>query len=97
MKFQAGQSSAQRALQMYLAQMQENLERESMALRNQPTTEASPQAQQFPALYGQDQGGNGAQSYPGLGGDEVSGLMRPGARQYDLPADEGSRFNMDFG
>ena len=56
MRFQAGQSSAQRALQMYLAQMQENLERESMALRNQPTTEASPQAQQFPALYGQGEG-----------------------------------------
>ncbi|KKN68769.1 hypothetical protein LCGC14_0447890 [marine sediment metagenome] len=64
--FQAGQARAQRGLQKYIADLQADLQRESMAFQSQPTAQPVQQAQQFPALYGQDQGGNGAQSYPGL-------------------------------
>lgn len=91
--FQAGESSAQRSLQTYIANLQARLQRESMAFRSQPTAQPVQQAQQFPSLY--DQGG--AQPYPGLDGDGggVSGLVRPGARQYDLPADE-ERFDISW-
>jgi len=90
--FQATQSSAQRALQMYLAQMRANLERESMALRDQPVTTASPQAQQFPSLYGEM-----TEPSPSLmGGDEISGLS-PASRMFQRGAGGEERFDIDFG
>ncbi len=89
--FQASQSAAQRTLQEYIANLQANLQRESTSLRNQPTTQASPQARQFPSLYGEAGG-----TAPSLMGGGGGGLMRPGARQYDLPEDE-ERFDIDFG
>lgn len=64
MGFQAGQTGAQRSLQMYIAELQANLQREEMARRDQPTVSMTAptgrQARQFPSLYGQ--GGIGQQA-----------------------------------
>jgi len=54
MGFQAGQAGAQRSLQMYLAQLRADLQREEMARRDQPmavTPQVGGYARQFPSLY----------------------------------------------
>ena len=95
--FQAGQTGAQRSLQLYLAQLQADLQRQQTTQRDRPTASmAAPTgggyAQQFPSIYGQE-----AQVPNWMGGGSgVSGLVRPGARQYDLPEDEGERFNISW-
>ena len=58
MGFQAGQAGMQRSLQMYLAQLQADLQRQQMAMRDRPTTTtAAPTgggyARQFPSIYGE--------------------------------------------
>ncbi len=56
MGFQAGQAGAQRGLQKYIADLQANLQRESMAPRG-PTMTAPTgggYAKQFPSIYGQE-------------------------------------------
>ena len=58
MGFQAGQAGAQSSLQLYLAQLQADLQREEMAMRNRPTMTAPTgggYAQQFPSIYGQEE------------------------------------------
>jgi hypothetical protein len=59
MGFQAGQTGAQRSLQLYLAQLQADLQREEMAQRDRPAVSMTAPtggryAQQFPSIYGQD-------------------------------------------
>jgi len=59
MGFQAGQAGIQTSLQMYLAQLQADLQREEMAWRNRPTISMTAptggRAQQFPSIYGQEE------------------------------------------
>jgi len=60
MGFQAGQAGAQSSLQLYLAQLQADLQREEMAMRNRPTASVTAPtdggyARQFPAIYGQEE------------------------------------------
>ena len=58
MGFQAGQTGVQSSLQLYLTQLQADLQREEMAMRNRPTTAAPTgggYAQQFPSIYGQEE------------------------------------------
>ena len=98
MGFQAGQAGAQRSLQLYMAQLQADLQRQEMARRDRPTVSMTAPtgggyARQFPSLYGELQ--EPAPSMPG-GGGGVSGVVRPGARQYDLPEDEGPRFDISW-
>lgn len=57
MGFQAGQAGAQRSLQVYITQLQADLQRQQMMMRDRSTVStatptASPQARQFPSLYG---------------------------------------------
>ncbi len=58
MGFQAGQAGAQRGLQKYIADLQANLQRESMAPRGPTVSMAAPTgggyAKQFPSIYGQE-------------------------------------------
>jgi hypothetical protein len=56
MGFQAGQAGLQRSLQLYLAELQANLQREEMIRRDQPTIPTvaptgGGYARQFPAIY----------------------------------------------
>lgn len=60
MGFQAGQAKAQSSLQLYLAQLQADLQRQEMAMRNRPTVSMTAPtgggyARQFPAIYGQEE------------------------------------------
>lgn len=48
----AVESSAQRNLQLYMAELQSNLQREEMTARRQPMAVPVAQARQFPSLYG---------------------------------------------
>jgi len=69
MGFEASQAGAQRGLQKYIADLQANLQRESMTSRG-PTITAptgSPQARQFPSTYGTTDG-----DMPSVGGINVS-------------------------
>lgn len=95
MRFQAGQAGAQRDLQRYIADLQAKLQREQTAFQFRPTTTSQiggGYAQQFPSIYGEMR-----EPAPGLaGGGGVSGVVRPGARQYDLPEDEGPRFDIGW-
>ncbi|MCK5615812.1 hypothetical protein KAR91_78840 [Candidatus Pacearchaeota archaeon] len=54
--FQAGESAASRSLQMYIANLQATLQRESMASRGPTmTAPAGGYAKQFPSIYGQEE------------------------------------------
>lgn len=91
MGFQAGQAGAQRSLQLYMAQLQADSQGQEMARRDRPTVSmAAPTgggyARQFPSIYG-DAGGQAVPDWTG-GGGGVSGVVRPGARQYDLPGED---------
>lgn len=59
MGFQAGQTGAQRSLQLYMAQLQADLQTQEMARRDRPAvTMSAPTgggyARQFPSIYGED-------------------------------------------
>lgn len=63
MGFQAGEAGAQRSLQLYIAELQANLQREEMMRRDRPTVSMTTptggkQARQFPSLYGDVSGGD---------------------------------------
>ncbi len=83
MQFQAGQAGAQRSLQQYIAELQANLQRESMAFQSRPTERPIQQAQQFPSLYDQETQGTptpnwmgsdtgGVDKYAGMTGNLIS-------------------------
>ena len=77
--FQASESAAGRGLQTYIANLQANLQRESMAFRPQSTAQPVQQAQQFPAMYGEMKesapsltGGGETDRYAGMTGNLIS-------------------------
>ena len=60
MGFQAGQAGVQTSLQMYLAQLQADLQRQEMAQRDRPTVSMTAPtgggyARQFPSIYGEEE------------------------------------------
>lgn len=96
MGFQAGQAGAQRSLQLYIAQLQADLQRQQMMRRDRPTVSmaaptAQPYARQFPSIYGEE-----GQVPDWMGGDRVSGLS-PAASMFQQRAGDERRFDIDFG
>ncbi|MCK5608888.1 hypothetical protein KAR91_43850 [Candidatus Pacearchaeota archaeon] len=95
MGFQAGQAGAQRSLQLYLAQLQADLQRQEMMRRDRPmavTPQAGGYAQQFPSIYNQEE-----TVVPNwMGGDRISGLS-PAASMFQRRIGSEERFDIDFG
>jgi len=96
MEFQAGETGAQRSLQLYLAQLQANLQRQEMARRDRPTVSmAAPTdggyARQFPSLYD-----TGEQAVPNWMGGSGGGIS-PAASMFQRRVGDERRFDIDFG
>lgn len=92
MGFQAGQAGAQRSLQMYLANLQADLQRQQTMQRERPTAvtpQAGGYARQFPSLYGEMEG-----SAPSLMGG-VSGLS-PAAERFQSRIGDERRFDISW-